>query len=749
MLIATRSAAWRRFGLVLLLAIAAALTACGGGGSGQPLDPGGSTGPGTDGQPEPVPPTALGPVDPDLLLLLVPDTLAPGDGARVGAWLDAASEVGARMRPVTASEFLTMGSTDARRYGGLVLPDTIHSLVDDALVDAVRDYTHAGGRTMLVYDFAALVKNAEGEPVYPIPASRLSDLAGVDYILYDKYLDGVVGLGPVVGPVGTLRELLVPPGKSVPYPLPEGSPAPLLDALGLAAGEALYAPASTDDPGGVLAFDPQQYAQPLRSSSLKRGLAARAFRQPGIPADPGRAIRAPAPATASRLVPAAAPARPIVLKSAGASDADAEHAYSGYLLGPLIYHSYVTEGDYSGTVLTRSPDFGLVAGVHGFGDGQVLFVNTPLTYLKGRTDALPMHGYLNYFVRDVLGAPRLSAMPDGVAGMVFNWHHDSMAAQAPMLALEQRGVYDITQGNGPFSIHLTAGPDAVDLGDGLGFDLPNNPEAQQFLRRMADQGHAVGSHGGWVHDYWGGKVNEGNRAEFLQYLQLNRDAVDAAIGRPSRDYSAPEGNNPVWAMQWLEDQGVVAAYFAGHTGLGVTRHYRDDQLLTPKLWVVPVTPFGDYATFEEFSEFNLPPQDVTDWYRALADFSVAQDTARMVYAHPPGALEWVDVLEDLLAYVRGQQSAGLLRWYTMEQLADFMTTRSHVEWSETLLADGTSRLQAKHPNSLAGMVWRLPKARYAEPTEVTGASVSDGGANWIVTAQAGTELSLRLALQAP
>ncbi|HMN22161.1 MAG TPA: polysaccharide deacetylase family protein [Ottowia sp.] len=747
MLICTQGASWRRIGLALLaILLAAMLAACGGGGQEPPLPPE-NGGPGND-QPEPVPPTALGPVDPDLLLLLVPDTLALGD-ARVGAWLDAASEVGARMRPVTATEFLALGTEDALRYGGLVLPDTIHNLAGDALVEAIRGYTQAGGRTMLVYDFAALVESAAGEPTYPIPASRLSDLAGVDYILYDKYLDQVAGLGPVVGPVGTLRELLVPPGKSVPYPPSDDDAAPLLDALGLAPGEALYVPVSTDDPGGVRAFDPQQYSEPSQPSrSLpKARSAALAFRQPGPRIDLGRTIRAPAPAAASRLAPQAAPsARPIVLKAGvDAADASAEHAYSGYLRGPLAYHSYVTEGDYSGTVLTRSPQFGLVAGVHAFGAGKVLFVNTPLTYLKGRTDALPMHGYLNYFVRHVLKASRLSSMPDGVAGLVFNWHHDSMDAQEPMLALERRGVYD----HGPFSIHMTAGPDAIEPGDGLGFDLRANPVAQQFLQRMVAKGHAVGSHGGWIHDYYGLRANEENEADFLQYLEWNREAVDAAIGRPSRDYSAPQGNNPVWAMQWLEQQGVVAAYFAGHTGLGVTRHYRDNQLLTPSLWVVPVTPFGNYATFEEFSEFNLPAQEVTDWYRALADFSVAQNTVRMVYAHPPGALEWVDVLEDLLAYVHDQGTRHL-RWYTMERLADFMTARSDVEWSETLLVDGTQRLTATHPDRLDGMVWLLPRDRYAEPVELAGATLSNDGSHWIVKANPGARaLSLRLELLAP
>ena len=58
-------------------------------------------------------------------------------------------------------------------------------------------------------------------------------------------------------------------------------------------------------------------------------------------------------------------------------------------------------------------------------------------------------------------------------------------------------------------------------------------------------------------------------------------------------------------MDWLESQGVVAAYFAGHTGMGPTRQYRDGQLRNPDMWVFPVTPYGQHATFEEFQTADL------------------------------------------------------------------------------------------------------------------------------------------------
>ncbi len=707
--------------------------------------------------------------DPGVLLLLVPDDLGPTDPG-VAAWQDAASELGVRMRPVSDSQFLAMGTSGAMQYAGLVLPDSIHSVAANEIVAAVHDYTRAGGKTFLTFDFAALEMRSDGAVVFPIPKSRLSDMAGVDYVLYDKYRDKTTGLGPVTAMRSTLRELLVPPGKSETYP-PAPSPSatlkaqalstggqgvPLLRSAGVGPSQSLYLAPSLDDPGGIHGFDPQQY-QMLHPYSVKdRAVSPSAHAKPrSVSIDFGRAFKGAAPVSSSPVLSASSAGRVLagtedgnavtaVRQKAAAAPfldptQDVLQAYSGYLLGYLIYPTYQTEGVYAGTTLATSPSFGLVAGISNVGAGKVMFVNLPLTYLKGRTDALPMHGFLNYFLKYVVDGIRLSAVPNAVPGITFNWHLDSMEAQEPMLALEQAGVFR----RPGTSMHMTAGPDTVTIGDGLGFDLDHNPTAQAFLRRMDRLGHSVGSHGGWDHDYYGLNANETNEATFLPYLILNRISVDNVLGHASRDYSAPVGNNPIWAMQWLESQGVVGAYFGGHTGLGVTRQYRDGVLMTPKLWVAPVTPFGHYATFEEWQEFNVPKADVIAWYQSMVDFDIAQNTSRLVYAHPPGAYEWLDVMQNFLAYVRSKGAANF-KWYSIERLADFMTTRRLVTWTETPLAGGATQFVAKHPSSLSEMVWSLPKNRYLKPTMLVGARVVDGGDYWLVKANAVTSLQFQV-----
>ena len=578
------------------------------------------------------------PPDQGVLLLLVANKQLLS-APEITAWVDAASEQGVRLQAITDKQFMTLGE-NAHGYAGLVLPDQSHRFADHALVWAIRNYTTAGGRTLLVYDFAALEPGSFNRQFYSNRRSRLSDLAGVDYILYDELRDRTTAAGPVIATPDTLRNLLVPPGKSIPY-------------------------------------------------------------------------------TASQTISKAAP-----------PEVD-RHAYSGYIRGGLTYPSFVTRGEFQGTVLARSPQSGLVAGVHRLGKGKVLFVNLPLTYLKLQTDALPLHGFLRYFIDHVASMARLSPMPNGIAGMTLNWHLDSMAAQKPSLELERLGIFN----DGPFSIDITAGPDTIEFDDQLGWDLNNNPVAQALLRRLDRQGHSIGSHGGWIHDHYGINANETNALEFLSFLELNKAAVEKALGRPQRSYSAPQGNNPIWAMNWLEQQGVVSAYMTGHTGMGPTRHYRDGKLHNPGMWIFPVTPLGRHAVFEEFAYNNIPQREIVAWYHDMIDFAIEKNTSRLIYMHPPFALEWKDVLLELLTYARNKGDERF-RWYTTERLADFMTQRRQVQWSEIQDTSGARHFKVSHPVSLREMVWILPKTAYPlSPKIVAGtASVTAEGSHWRVKA---------------
>jgi hypothetical protein len=607
------------------------------------------------------------------LAVLVPDDALQTDPA-IAVWADAAWEEGIKLSFLTDSEFLALGDTALTQYPGIVLPDITHQHASDALVSALTSYATAGGWLMLVYDFGALTP----EGFYAFGQSRLSSLAGIDYVFYDALLGNIVGQSPLAGTSTVLRELQVQPGKSM------------------------------------------------------------------------------------AVVPAAA------------GVTETQEQISGYGYGVLNYPTFVTAdaSGYNGTVLLASTSGcngcetptppptmttnGVAAGWRNQGTGGVVFVNTPLSYLKGQTDGMLMHGFLRYFAASVLKMPRLSDHPNARGGLVFNWHVDDQEGLDAVTPLDTAGVW----AKGPFSIHFTAGPDALNFGDGNGMNVPANTVAQDWIKKLASLNHQVGSHGGWDHDIFGMNVNETNANElvpgqtttnytFTDFLSLNKQAMEAVLGRPVTEYSAPEGNNPIWPLNWLEANGNVGYYFLGHTGLGPTRAYRPllenpavSQMLNPKMWAFPVTPFGKYATFEEFQENGVDNADIINWYTALVNFVVKNRTSRLIYAHPPGAASYLDVLSSLFSLTDALSATNEFRWYTMTDIANFEARRLQVTWNEGRLQN-FHFFGASHPTDLSGFSWILPKAVYALPVVISGTAEIDqsDSTNWIVTAKGGTQLS--------
>jgi hypothetical protein len=362
-------------------------------------------------------------------------------------------------------------------------------------------------------------------------------------------------------------------------------------------------------------------------------------------------------------------------------------------------------------VLLSSPTFGLAAACNNVGQGSVLFVNLPLGFLKQSTDGVWLHGFLHYFAADLLHLPVLSPVPQGVGGLVFNWHLCYGGYKEPLLALRQAGVFK----QGPFSIHITAGPDMADFGDGLGWDLPHNPFMRDLLRKFANDGHQVASHGGWLHDYFGLNVNESNQALFEPFLLMNKNAVEAATGRPMLEYSAPVGNQPEWITTWMEQRGVLAYYFTGNAGMGMTRSYRNGRLRNPSIWSIPVSNYGSSTSFEDFTENGIGHAEAATWLTAMANFGAMNRVARMIYEHPQGAYDYADALLTLLVRAAAFQRLGSFRWYTMAGLARFMNQREKTTWNVSQGTDGALTITATHPETLKDVTWVLPKAYYSMP----------------------------------
>src|SRR5271169_3040549 len=149
--------------------------------------------------------------DADRLLLLLPDGVSLSD-YKVTVWLDAASEEGLHLVPMRDSDFVRpfFGQPEC---AGVILPDTVHQQASDFFIASLRRFVTAGGKLLLVYDAGTL--SPEGK--YARGWSRLSDLAGVDYALYDQLHDNTIRWGSVTGKFSLVRQMEIPPGKYYPF----------------------------------------------------------------------------------------------------------------------------------------------------------------------------------------------------------------------------------------------------------------------------------------------------------------------------------------------------------------------------------------------------------------------------------------------------------------------------------------------------------------------------------------------------
>lgn len=579
----------------------------------------------------------------DRLLLLVPDGTNFAD-PRVTMWLDAGNEEGLHVVPVHDSDFLRPLWGESK-CAGVILPDSIHQQASDLFLATLHRFVGEGGKLMLVYDAGTLSLNGAFAP----GRSRMSDMVGVDYALYDKLGDKTIQWNNVSSTSAVVAQMEIPPGKYYPFH-PETSNGVEKDDLASA--------------GGVF------------ETELRR-----------------------------------------------------------YKYGDLQYPSFVTSGKYSGQVLFQSTN-GLVAGESSYRKGSVLFVNLPLGYLKGNTDGLMLHVFLKYFASHALSLPYLMSVPDGVGGLVLNWHIDSNAAIKP---LQEMSSWKIME-QGPYSIHITAGPDASQEGDTRGFNVEHNLVSQGLIRKFMGLGYSVGSHGGWIHDYFSAHVETDDPKTLEKYLALNKSALEQITNKPVVEYSAPNGNQPPWVTNWLQAHGFVAYYFTGDTGMGPTQGYRNGKREARNVWAFPILHLDRAAGFEEMSTEGYSAEEIERWLMAITDFSSNQQSVRLVYFHPPGILQYHALVDRWMEQTGRLRTAGRFRWYTMTELANFLNSRKQVKWKLSENA-GVITVDANHPDTLNHETWRLSAARFAEPKIVMGVArvVRDKDA-WMIIAGDGKDL---------
>lgn len=588
----------------------------------------------------------------DQIYLLVPDNIGPQDET-VREWMDAASEEGLHLSLLHDSEFLNP-LQQSRPIPGLIIPDLIHRSANATLIGALHEYVHKGGRLMVVYDACTWDLDQHFARIQ----SRLSDLVGVSYAMYDRYRTDSIHWSSVWGDAAAMRDLGIPPGK--------------------------YVPAHSTYHDGV---------------------------------------------------------QSVSLSTKGEQPDSGELVLSRYEYGDLSYPAFRTNDDFDGKVLLHT-SAGVGAGIRKDNLGEVLFVNLPLSYLGGRTDGLLMHSFLRYFGVKMIGLPYLAPVPNGIGGLVFNWHIDAKSMAAPLQQLITAGVFD----HGPYSIHFTAGPDDDQPYDGKGLNVGHDPETDRLIHELMRRGHTIGSHGGWIHNYFGEHVSEDNEQQYARFIRWNIDAIEKVTGKPVTEYSAPLGNQPKWVSRWLEDNNIDSYYFAGDTGMGPTQVYRDSSRDGKNIWAFPIVHLGRYASLEEMGFANVDSTVVQNWLNGVASF-VAQDrSARLIYTHPLGATKYIGAMKAFLSYTDQLEKGHRFQWYTMSSLADFLNNRKKVSWSLLEKGPDSLLLKANSPDSLNHETWIFPKAIYKEPKVRNGrAQVNSDNDSWLVNAGDGKEVTVEIA----
>jgi peptidoglycan/xylan/chitin deacetylase (PgdA/CDA1 family) len=413
---------------------------------------------------------------------------------------------------------------------------------------------------------------------------------------------------------------------------------------------------------------------------------------------------------------------------------------SRYEFGDLHYPAFRTNDEFDGKILLQSSG-GVAAGIRKDNLGQVMFVNLPLSYLESRTDGMLMHSFLRYFGVKMIGLPYLSSVPDGTGGLVFNWHIDAKSMAAPLQQLVAAGVFD----RGPYSVHFTAGPDVDQAGDGKGLNVGHDPQTDRLIKELQQRGHAIGSHGGWIHNYFGEHISDDNEKEFAKYIEWNIDAIQKVTGKPVVEYSAPLGNQPQWVSHWLETKHIDSYYFAGDTGMGPTQVYRGTTRDGDNVWAFPIVHLGPYASLEEMGFANVNPQIVEQWLSNVADFVAEDRSARLIYTHPLGATKYIGALRQFLTHTDQLAAEHRFRWYTMSELADFMNARKKVDWSLLNKSAGIVVLKVNSPDKLNGDTWIFPKTQYDKPKVRHGkVQVGSDQDNWLLTAGDSNEVTVEL-----
>ena len=337
------------------------------------------------------------------------------------------------------------------------------------------------------------------------------------------------------------------------------------------------------------------------------------------------------------------------------------------------------------------------------GGGMVLWVNGRPGLLKSQENIdFVLRSLLKYFLLEMVRLPRLVAAPGGTGGLVVAIH---ICSGAYFRDLDHIFAQKLLSSEILFSFFVTAGPDNDRSGDGRGVDILNPKKGGRYVDLLSRYGN-IGSHGGWIHNYWSYHYENLSPEEKKKYIDLNYQALEAVTGHAVTEYAAPGGSHDAEANDFLAawKTKAVSVPLAFHSP---PTHGWFNGSQEKRFWLFGYTGTQSGTAFENMLAKGRKPQQITTDIEQLINTVVEKREIRLLYFHPVSIARHPDMWRAIQSYLLKQATEGNLSMRTMSDFADFLDRHQSVRFSVRKFVNGYS-LQAISPFSLKEMTFALP-----------------------------------------
>jgi hypothetical protein len=399
---------------------------------------------------------------------------------------------------------------------------------------------------------------------------------------------------------------------------------------------------------------------------------------------------------------------------------DEENYLIGYIYGKLEYplrniplaHGAPADEQVIAQTVDKRGTVGPCIVVKNLGKGKIIYDNLPLGALKLDSDDLLLRSFLRTVMFKYAQLPHVLNIPQGLGGIVINWHLDSSIEHENFPRMIDKGLL---HSNLPMSFHVTAGDFLDEEGDGEGFMATESP-GRDIILQIMNYGQ-VGSHGGWAHNWFADQLEAGklNRQQLSHYIKINNDAIEEVTKRPVTEYSAPNGVFPQPVnTEVIQKFGIRVYYYTGDSGSVMNRTFYQGKMVSDKVLAFPVMPNGKYASFYEMNKAGLSAEQVNEWLEGTANFAVKTHSFRLIYSHPYDIVHYEDTILGFLNWLDKNKTDGKISVRTMTDVADFYLRFLKTKYNFTKTEKGL-KVKISNPEGLRDITFAIPKKNLSEP----------------------------------